>query len=358
MGLILPPAGYVPKKPDIHIPAIAPRYRISEAMWEDLLCDPVMAANVLCHANLDAFQAARLRYYHWVPRVNDSSGFSSMKTKCIVLWVCIRQMLMPERHIGIYYFSAGQGRNTFWVALKELINQSEILAYHIDELSQDSAVHKIIWKNGGYTFLPAPSFARDAATQSSMRYHDEVIEEWTHIDASSEGINAQLLGRATMATWNQNHPIWTNHMIFSAPAKTRLHPAFARFSKHQKFARNGNPNYVTLHYSHKDYSNLPVDPRDMSRALKGDPDVETFITKYRNSGTISALKVESKSRTDWLAEGLGIWGADGKGWFTEEALLRCQQNGQRRNVIPVTSRQQYEDAILEHEKNKSVVSQN
>ncbi len=315
----------------IEVPNKLRDFCISQEMWEEFLTDPVMAAEILLGYYFDAFQQNRLVYDWFVPRVNDSSGYSSAKTNVIVAMTALRCLLLPERRIGIYYPTAGTGRNVYWDLIMKLKGRSDIFSDAIASTSQASACHRIDFKDGGAILLPAPGFDRDAASQASMRFHDMVIEEWTHIDASSDGINAQLIGRPTQGTWNQHHPVWTNHLIFSAPAKTRTHPAFVRFEKHFKFANDGHPGYATLHYSYKDYSNLPAEPGSN----------ETFKHRYRNEDMIQGKKTEAKDPTEWLAEGLGIWGTSGMGWFTEQALRNAQENGKRRGVTPIVSREQF-----------------
>lgn len=311
---------------------------ITEEMWRDFLNDPVMAAEILLGVKLDAFQQNRLVYYWFVPRVNDSSGYSSAKTTVVIIVTALRCLLLPERRIGIYYPTAGTGRNTYWDGIIKLKGRCQILDDAIASTKQDSACHVINFKDGGAILLPAPGFAKDASSQASMRFHDMHIEEWTHIDASSDGINQQLIGRPTKDTWNQHHPMWTNHLVFSAPAKTRSHPAFARFEKHFKFSMNGHPGYATLHYSYKDYSNLPVE----------EGSAETFKHKYRNEEMIQGKKTEAKDPTEWLAEGLGVWGSSAVGWFTESAIQAAQEAGKRRGVTPIISREQFVGQLAEN----------
>lgn len=304
-------------------------------MWEDFLCDPVLAARVIMGYTLDAFQAARLRYYWWVLNVIDSSGFSSGKTIVDWIWANLRCVLIPERQVGVYYPVFETGKNSFWRYYRDC--SASIFRAQIgrtDEMGEDggagrtegSACFKAYFRNGSTLFMPAPSFMRAAATQASMRFNDIIVEEWTHIDASSTGIDDQLIGRVTHPTWNQHHPVWGNHFVFSAPAKSQRHPSYRRFRQHQKRVESGDPSYACLGYSYKDYSTL--------RAHTG----KTFQEEYRIESTIAARR--NVSPGDWLGEGLGIWASTGTGWFSEDALAACREAASRRGLLACTSRAQ------------------
>ena len=320
---------------------IAEALSITEVEWEQLLFDPVLAASVLFGIELDAFQANRLQYFWWVQNVIDSSGFSSGKT--IVDWVFanLRCLLLPDQDVGVYYPVFETGKNTFWGYYRKFLASSPIFRAQMgqtDELGEDdgsgqlegAACYKAFYRNGNRLFMPAPSFMKAAATQASMRFNTLLVEEWTHIDASSTGIDDQLVGRVTKPCWNQHHPIWGNHILLTAPAKTRMHPGYRRFRALSRRAANGDPTCATLHYSYKDYSDL------ICRTGK------TFAEEYRIQTTIDA-KRRTTGAADWLGEGLGVWSANGLGWFTEEALLACVASGVRRGIVPVLSRRQWEE---------------
>jgi len=316
---------------------------VSEATWEEMLSDPVMAAWVIFGVELDAFQAARLRYYWWVMKVIDSSGFSSGKTIVDFLFTNLRCMLLPDQDVGVYYPVFETGKNTFWGYYRKFLSTAPIFRAQMgrtDESGEDdgdgktegAACWKAFFRNGNTLFMPAPSFMKAAATQASMRFNTLLVEEWPHIDASSTGIDDQLIGRTTKPCWNQFHPIWGNHILLTAPAKTRMHPGYARFRAHEREVKQGDPNYAVLSYSYKDYSNLTC------RTGK------TYEQEYRVQGVIDTLKIK-QTKAAWLGEGLGIWGMNGAGWFSEEAILQCIANGQRRGVKPVMSRAQFEGSL-------------
>ena len=63
---------------------------------------------------------------------------------------------------------------------------------------------------------------KEGSTAAGMRYNTVIIEEWTKIVSSASGEEAlkQFLTRVTKPSWNQHHPIWGNHILQTATAKT------------------------------------------------------------------------------------------------------------------------------------------
>jgi len=316
-------------------PVIPKRLTVTAQMLEDFLCDPVLGFKVILGIDLDVFQRCRLKYYWWVPEVIDSSGFSSGKT--IVDWgyVQLRCILLSysgsAHDAGVYYPVFETGKRTFWRYYSTVT--APIFSAHLGRLDetgeekgsakvQGAACYMAYFKNGATVAMPAPSFMKNAFSQSSLRFNTMLIDEWTHIDASSDGIDSQLIGRVTKESWNQSHPIWSNHITFSAPAKTQLHPAHERYSANEKQVKRGNPDYATISYNFKDYSDLPT------------RDGGTF-KKFRVQRTIDTLR-DKLDRADALGEVFGVWSKSGKGWFTEEAILSCVELGRQRNLEPMT----------------------
>ena len=324
----------------ILVPAVPAALRITPAMWGEFLCDPVMAAEILFGVTLDAFQALRLRYYWWVPNVIDSSGVSSGKTIVDWLFLALRAILIPEQEIAIYYPIFEQGKLTFWDYFSKmhaplfraqlgtpLLEQGEQRAG--DGTAHGAGCYKAFFRSGSKILMPAPSFMKDAVTQGSLRLNVMVVEEWTHVDASSDGINKQLIDRTSRPCWNQNHPVWGNHILFTAHAQTRRHPAFQRYQRHQMRCDAGDPVYANVSWSYKDYSGMV---RHTGK---------TFREEFRIEGTINN-KRNVCSKVEWLGQGFGVWGLDGDGWFTEEAIQGAVEAGKRRGVGPVISAREWE----------------
>lgn len=320
--------------------AVMDSLRITREQWSKLLWDPVMAAYVLFGAELDAFQGVRLRKYWFVPNKIDSSGVSSGKTICIWLYLNLRTALIPEHDAAIYYPVFETLKNSFWDYYGKIRNpvfRSQLgkpMAMEAGEKEgEDGTLHgaacyKAFYRNGNKVLGPAPSFMKDAVTQASLRVNTLVIEEWTHVDASSDGINKQLIDRTTKPGWNQYHPVWANHILFSAHAQTLMHPSSKRYKDHQRKVNAGEPTFDNFSFSYKDFSGR--------RCHTG----KSFRQQYRIDGTINA-KRNTCSATEWKGQGFGIWGASGTGWFSEDAILQCVANGRVRGVKPVLSRAQF-----------------
>lgn len=332
--------------------SIPKRLTITQSMMEDFLCDPVLAAKVLMGYDLDVFQRARLRYNWWVPFVVDSSGYSTGKTIGQFIYTCLRAMLLPVHDVGVYYPVFETGKSTYWRYFDRCqapIFRAHLGGKHMDDEGQSKGkasnegggCYKAWFKTGGTIFMPAPSFMKKASTQASLRFGTMVIEEWTHIDAMTPpgeegGIDAQLIGRVTAEPWNQHHPLWTNHIKYSAPAKPRSHPGYRRYKALLKKANGivvngrllagGDPMYAAISYSYKDWSEEPTETG------------KSWAERFRIQSNIDAKKAQTSSPSDWLGEGLGVWAVSGTGWYREDAVSSAQELGRLAGLKPVTSR--------------------
>lgn len=326
-------------------PTVPAELGITQELWERLLCDPVKAAECILGVSLDAFQQARLRYYWWCQNMIDSSGVGTGKTIVIFVFLCLRCILLPNQICGIYYPTFGTGKNEFWNYFSKfmLANKRIFLAQlgnplktkSGEELDGDGTVHgadcyKAYFLNGNQLLMPAPSFMKDAVTQASLSLTTLVVEEWPQIDKSSDGINKQLIDRTRAASWNQHHPIWGNHILFSGHAQTRLHLAAARYYSHQRKVNAGDPTFANISYNYKDYSNLITSTG------------KTFKAEHRFESTI-ANKRNASSKIEWMGQWLGVWGQNGEGWFTEDAIMRAHELGRRMGLLPVLDARQWEE---------------
>lgn len=324
---------------NVIVSAAPKRLAVTQAMVEDFLCDPVMGAKVILGYDLDAFQKARLRYYWWVPNGVDSSGYSSGKTIVDWIYIALRCLLIPGHHAGVYYPTFETGKLSFWTYYRAC--QSPIFRAQMGRTdengesegktkSEGAACFKAFYRNGSQTLMPAPSFVKDAHTQASLRLNTLLVEEWTHVDAMGDGINKQLLGRVSRPSWNQHHPIWANHIHFTAPAKESNHPGYPRYQGISRKVRTGNPSFFAITYSHRDFSDL--------KCHTG----KTFREEYRVESQIAQMKT-SLPDSEWLAEGLGVWSESGQVFYTEGALGACVDAGVSRGVLPLVGRRQHKD---------------
>jgi hypothetical protein len=322
---------------NIHVPSLPKKWVLTQTMIEDFWIDPVLGARVLMGEEMDEFQKARARIYWWVPRVMDSSGFSSFKTRTAFVVQNLRLLIMPERVAGVYYQNFSVGQNTFWAYYDHFQGKSEIFRKHIGRMDLDMAESKkgtlkgpscwqCYYRNGSKLMLPAPGFIRDAANQASIRLNDIVVDEFTKIEASgSTGIDDQLIGRCTRETYNRDHPVHRNHQLFTATAEDTCHPAYARYNVFRRAVDHGDPDYAILTYSFKDMSDQPC--------YNG----KSFKKSFRETHVIKDMKLKF-SRQKYLQEGLGIWSKNGRGWYSGESMEKCLELGKKLGYEPLVRR--------------------
>ncbi len=340
---------------NILVPTVPPALRITSRMWEDFLTDPVLAAWVIFGVKLDAFQAARLRYFWWTSLVEDSSGVGSGKTIVDFLFINLRNILIPDHEAAVFYPSLGTGIQSFWDYYSQFAQAESAKIFRAqignplklepgEEIDGDGTVHSsecytCYFRNGNKLRMPAPSIALNSVRAASMSVNTLIIEEWAQIDAMSDAIDKQLIDRCRRASWNQYHPIWGNHLVLTAHAQTRLHPAAPRHNAHARRVRAGDPGVACLSYSYKDFSNLESDARGKS-----------FREHRRNDVSINAKRA-SVNKADWLGQGFGVWGISGVGWISEDHILSGIASGLDRCVLPVLSRAQWEELQASAAKN-------
>lgn len=262
---------------NILTPSVPKRHKITDTMIEDFLIDPVLGVTVLFGEKLDAFQGCRLKICWWVPRVMDSSGFSSAKTKNVWMVSNLRCLLMSDRVGLIAYPVFEQGKQSYWKYFAEVAGRSPIYRANIgkprvygldgksEEMGKATLKGPSCWtmdyKNGSQIMMPAVGFMQDARTMASLRINDLYPDEHTKAEAhGSTGIDDQLVQRATRACYNQHHPLWRNHHLFSATAEDTMHPSYDRYKSYLDEVTKGNPDYALISYSYKDYSDLPFIP--------------------------------------------------------------------------------------------------
>jgi hypothetical protein len=306
---------------------------VTETMICDFIINPVLGANILLNQRLDEFQKVALKICWYVPRVMDSSGFSSSKTKRMTVLSALRCLLFSNRYAGVYYQVFSTGQKTYWKELRRLQAQSPILRASIGRMDSEGqqegkanvkgpSCWTCSFKNGSEINMPAPGFLQDAKTQASIRLNDLYVDEWTKIMAAgSTGIDDQLVGRGTEVVFNQHHPIHANHQLFLATAEDTMHPGYERYKTFKREVERGNPDYALISYCFKDYSNLPFS------GVKG---TMSYREKLREVKVIHDMKV-NKTRAGYLQEAIGIWSQNGKGWYSQDLIDAARQRGGERD---------------------------
>lgn len=334
-------------KLNILTPSVPARLKITQTLIEDTICDPVIGARFIMNLQLDAFQTARLKICWNTPRVMDTSGFSSAKT--LNMWIVsnLRPLIFPEHQVAVYYPKFDSGKNIYWpyfndVAMRAPIYRAQlgrIRVEGVDSTSDDTgkatgkgpSCWTCNFRNGSKILMPAPGFLQGARTQAGFRFNDLFIDEWTKVEAMSkelDGIDDQLIGRTTRASFNQHHPIHGNHHLFLATAEEDvMHPAHARYESYMEEVRLGNPNYFVFGFCFKDYSNKPFSGS------------QTFTERFRNEGALKDMK-KNKTKEGYLAEGIGVWGRNCKGLYTSDMIKHCHELGKRDESPVVCSRRE------------------
>ena len=282
---------------------------------EQLLFDPVLAAYALMGMRdkddprlpgLDIFQQSRLRYMWWVPNVVDSSGVSTGKTIVNFLYVNLRCILIPNHYVGVYFPNHAVGIGEFWPYFDRFMEGSPIyrsqLLLNRGKLGESKAggTYVMNFKNGSRIIMPAPNFMNDASTQATRRFNTLVVDDWLRAEDMGDGIGKQLVDRTTREGFNQNHPIWSNHLKFLGHAETPQHKGYARVQAYRRAVKDGSVNHALITFSYKDWT-----PKYAKRLL-----IKKVIREAKM--TLS----QDQFRRQWL----GIWSRDGAAYYPESVL--------------------------------------
>lgn len=301
---------------------------LKQSWVEEFLRDPVLAAYVLFGVELDTFQAVRLRMAWWIPELIDDSGISTGKTELLWLWANLRAILLPQprpyerRIIGIYYPTLDSAQSNFQPKYDKYLESSrlfqrELKPMHGGKLGYQSLKGAIQWvyKNGSVVQCPAANFAQDANSQASKRFDDMGIDEAKEIDAKSDGIDRQLLGRVTKSGFNIEHPLWARHILLLGHAEDPgSHPFYRRVKTFRSLIRDGSQRHGLITSCYRDWSEL-------------------FAKDYRPDQEIRRDRLsmgKAKFRQIWE----GIWEHGTEDWYDAKAFEACR----RRNIRPETKR--------------------
>ncbi len=289
---------------------------ITQAEIEESLRDPVMAAWLIFGIELDPFQACRLRYMWFTRQMIDSSGVSTGKTELMFILSNLRAILLPNprdlppRISCIYYLSLGTAKEVYWPKFEKYIDQSplfrEQFIVHRKKWGDVSTegVLKRRYKNGSLIELPAADFMRDSKNQASRRFNDLQIDEICEIDLTSQGVNKQLMSRATAPCFNKNHPLHGNKVLLFGHAEDPMtHPTYQRVKKFKQSIRDGSQKHVLFTSSFRDYSEKFKKYRedDVIRTEKGNLTDDEFIQKWE-----------------------GIWKMGGQKWYDPKWIDRLR----------------------------------
>lgn len=276
--------------------------KFSQEILEELLLDPVMAAKVIMGVELDVFQKARLRYLWGVPTVIDSSGVSSGKTIVNFIYLNLRCILLPNHVAAIYFPTQATGIDEFWPYFARFIESAPIyrsmLTVHRGRVgeSKQGGTYVMNFKNHSRLMMPAPNFMQDSKTQASRRFNTLVVDEWLEAETMGDGTSKQLVQRVTRESFNQNHPIWANHIKFFAHAERPEHKGYKnRYVPYREAIRDGSTRHALISFCYKDWS-----PAFAKRFL--------VMERVRDDK-------RTMSRDEFCRVWLGIWTRDGDSYY-------------------------------------------
>lgn len=328
---------------NILVPSIPARLKITQTLIEDAIYDPVGPCQYIFNEELDYFERVRLKICWHTPRVMDSSGFSSVKTRGMWRISVLRAIILWDHVSAVYYQNFPNGQLVYWKHFNEVAARAPIFRAQMGRqrivgldgatgeeakaVGKGPSCWQCDFKNGSKVMMPAPGFFTDAKTQAGLRFNDLYIDEWTKIVATgTTGIDDQLIGRTTRHSFNQNHPLFCNHHLFLATAEDVSHPGYARFKSYEDEQKRGNPDYYVFSMSYKDYSDKPFDSQ------------VTHKEKFRVDKVINDLR-KGKSRAGFLQEAFGIWSRNGRGWYVNEMMNQGYKLGSQiilgRNEDPI-----------------------
>jgi hypothetical protein len=242
-------------------------FLIPEELIVEFLSDPVMAARILMGAELDVFQAVRLRIMWFCPEVIDSSGVSTAKSEVIFIWANLIAMLLTnpdkgaKRKVMIFYQSLSIAEETFWAKYKIYREKSPLFQSQLKPgvggrygSGGTGNAREMLYWNGNSVGIMAGAFARDSETLASLRVTDGGVDEFTVVDKMGDGIDNQLRDRVTAATYNKDHPLWANHLTLMGHAEDSDHPSHRRIVAFKKAIRDGSSEHFLFTACYLDYT--------------------------------------------------------------------------------------------------------
>lgn len=287
--------------------------KISEKILVELLVDPVMACEVILKWELDTFQKAALRIDWWVPETIDSSGVSTGKTLRVFVFNCLRCILIPDHVAGVYFPNFAVGKDEFWAYFDKTLQRNsslfaDQLVMHRGKLGESRGQSSWVmnFKNGSRLIMPAPSFMTDSQTQATRRFNTLTVDDWLRAEDMGDAIAKQLVDRVTRPCFNQNHPIWCNHLHFKGHAERPSHKGHARVKSFKRLIKDGSTRHALYSFCFKDIS-------------------DKFAPLIRPDHTIKSQRA-ALPRDQFMRQWLGIWTRDGSTYYPE-VLIEAARKG-------------------------------
>ena len=300
--------------------------QIHEDLLRSLMSDPVLAAKVLMGIELDDYQAAALRLDWWFQETIDSSGVSTGKTMRIFVLACLRCMLIPNHVCAVYFPSFQMGKEEFWPYFQATMDRSPIFRQQllVDRNREGEKKMPGAWlmyfKNGSRLTMPAPGFLTDSKTAAGRRFNTLIVDDWLKAMEMGDGIDQQLVDRCTRPCFNQEHPVWGNHIHFKGHAQRPSHKGYKRVRAYKRLILDGSMRHAVYAFCYKDIS----------------PKFAKLIRPDNTIRTQKAVLPPDQFARQWL----GLWARDGSTYYPEVVI----EGAMRGDTAPSFGRM-YEDEI-------------
>ena len=289
---------------------------LKQSHIEAYIRDPVLAAWAFFGVELDVFQQVRLRLMWFVPNLIDDSGVAAGKTEILWIWAQLRAILLPNpipyprRFVGIYYPTIESAKTNFAPKYDNYIESSELFRnelrlMHGGKLGYQSlggSAIQWVYRNGSVVQCPAANYAQDAKNQASKSFSDVGVDEAKEADGASQGLDAQIISRARAPGWNNEHPVWANHVVLMGHAEDPdTHPFYRRVKAYRALIRDGSQNHAIITSCYRDWT-------------------PPFQKKFRRDVMIRTARLTmttARFRQQWE----GLWEHGTEDWY-ESADLR------------------------------------
>jgi hypothetical protein len=110
------------------------------------------------------------------------------------------------------------------------------------------------FKSGGRILVPAPGHSGDGANQAGRSFNTLIVDDWRRCEEKGDAIARQLIERVRKPTWNQNHPIWENHIHFKGHAEDPGHKSHPRVKRMRQAIYDGSLRECIYSFCYRDIS--------------------------------------------------------------------------------------------------------
>jgi hypothetical protein len=287
-------------------------------MVDDMLFDPILAAEVILNVKLPPHEELRLMWAWTTYYTNDDSGFSTGKSWTFALMAALRSILIPDRVSGILSKTFAQGKLIFdnfdrWYDTAPIFRGCVKHSGGKKRLVHGNDVWIAEFRSGSQIRVLPPNFLGDAERIRSERWNDAYLDEWTTY-GNFKALNTTIMGRVSRTNRYKRCPVRQNHVHLASTPAFEHHPSFKMVKVVQKHIENGN----------KDYGRFTVNYRHVPDTAEWDWMVDRKIIYHMQTNNAPGAV---KSEID------GLWSKDSESYYNSAAIDRVRLKG-----IPLLTR--------------------